>query len=147
MKILLGLLLAGLLLLSPAIVQAPNDYTPDENDYLLIENNSLQANCSPNTPYSGETLTRIVTAYNPVKNQTDNTPCISASGLNVCETSKRIVASNEFRFGTRILIDGRVYYVEDRMSISYPYRIDLLMFDYQEARNWGVQKLEILLLD
>jgi len=86
---------------------------------------------------------RIVTAYNAVPEQTDEEPCISASGMNVCETHKKICASNEFPFGTLLLIGDQVWEVQDRTHSRYKYRIDLLVDDYEEAREWGKRVLEI----
>ena len=86
---------------------------------------------------------RVITAYNAVEEQTDDTPCISASGLNVCETYKRVCASNEFPFGTLLLINGRVWDVQDRTNSRYNYRIDLLMDDHAEAMEWGSRVLEV----
>ena len=86
---------------------------------------------------------RVITAYNAVEEQTDNTPCISASGMNVCKTYKRVCASNEFPFGTLLLINGRVWDVQDRTNSRYNYRIDLLMDDYDEAMEWGSRVLEV----
>ena len=101
-------------------------------------------------PYGVETSTlgyRVITAYNPVPKQTDSTPCISASGLNVCETKKRIVATNEFPFGTKLLIDGKIWEVQDRTNKRYSHRIDLLMYDYEEAKQWGKKTLKIELIN
>jgi 3D (Asp-Asp-Asp) domain-containing protein len=139
----MGLLVA----LCPAIAQTPTiSLIPDGSQYLLMQENSLRGNCSP-VVLTGTPIVRVITAYNPVEAQTDDTPCIAASGLNICETRKNIVASNEFPFGTRLLIEGEIYYVEDRTNSRYQYRVDILMDSYEEARKWGIQTKEIILLD
>ena len=115
-----------------------------ENGYQRL---FLKANVLPYHLEMNEIGYRVVTAYNPVPNQTDNTPCISASGINVCETSKNIVATNEFAFGTMLKIDGKIWEVQDRMNIRYSYRIDLLMEDYREAKDWGKRTLKIELVN
>ncbi len=90
---------------------------------------------------------RVITAYNSLEQQTDDTPCISASGLNVCETEKEICATNEFPFGTRLLIDGKIICeVQDRTNSRYSYRIDLLMDEYNDAITWGRRTLKIGLI-
>jgi len=97
-------------------------------------------------PYHIETKElgyRIITAYNPVESQTDSEPCITASGMNVCDTKRNIIASNEFAFGTLLMIDGKVWEVQDRTSEKYSHRIDLLMYDYQEALDWGRKNLMV----
>lgn len=90
---------------------------------------------------------RIITAYNPTEAQTDSSPCISASGLNVCEADKLICACpREFPFGTKFLIDDKVYHCEDRLSEKYDHRIDILMIDYKEAKEWGKQNLLVQII-
>jgi len=143
MKPLLGLLLAGFFLLSPTIAQAPNLRFPDGSDYLLIEENSLQAKYVAYTP-TGTPLTRVITAYSSTSDQTDSTPFITAYNTKV---RKGIVASNEFPRGTYLLIDSKIYVVEDKMNSKYYYRIDIWMPSREEALEFGCQTKEILLLD
>ena len=113
------------------------------NQFYTINSLYLAANLPSYHLETNEIGYRVVTAYNPVPEQTDDTPCISASGLNVCETSRNIVASNEFAFGTKLMIDGKVWEVQDRTHSKYDYRIDLLMYDYQEAIDFGKRTLKI----
>ncbi len=86
---------------------------------------------------------RFVTAYNAVEEQTDSEPCISASGLNVCETDKVICASNEFEFGTILKIGERICEVFDKTNARYKHLVDILMDSKQEALNFGKQILLI----
>lgn len=93
-------------------------------------------------------LIREVTAYNAVEAQTDSEPCIAYGGFDVCKAlkyGKLIAASNEFEIGQRIYIPylSAVYEIHDRMNDRYPYRIDLLFEDLEEAKQFGIQKLEI----
>lgn len=91
---------------------------------------------------------KIVTAYNSVVSQTDNSPCISASGLDICKTEKLICACpREYPFGTRFLIDGQIYFCEDRLHEKYDDRIDLLMKTDKEAKQWGKRLLEVKIID
>jgi len=79
----------------------------------------------------------VVTAYNPVPEQTDDTPHITASGERVREG---IVACPIWlEFGTIVEIDGKLYECQDRMHPKYWYqnRFDILMWDYWEAKRWG----------
>jgi len=89
---------------------------------------------------------RVITAYNAVPEQTDDEPCISASGLDVCNTNKKICASNEFPFGTLLLIENEIWEVQDRTHSRYSYRIDLLFSDYNEAMQWGNRTLEVKII-
>jgi len=85
-----------------------------------------------------------LTAYTSEVWQTDDTPCITASGLDVCERNvENVVAANFLPIGTRVripeLFGDRVFYVEDRMNRRYHYKMDIWMRDLQDARNFGLQ--------
>jgi len=85
-----------------------------------------------------------ITAYASVPEQTDATPCITASGFDVCQHGvENIVAANFLPLGTRVkipeLYGDRVFYVEDRMNARYYYKMDIWMKDNTEARRFGVQ--------
>ena len=88
-----------------------------------------------------KTILAVVTAYNPVPEQTDDTPHITASGERVREG---IVANNCLPFGTIVEIGGRSYVVLDRMNRRYGcHYFDILMFSYREAIQWGVRKMQV----
>lgn len=89
---------------------------------------------------------REITAFNTLPEQTDDTPCISASNMDICQTDKLIAASNEFDFGDKLLIDGQVYEIQDRMSLKYQTRIDLLMKSKSSALSFGKQVKEVYIL-
>ena len=92
-------------------------------------------------------LIREVTAYNPVAEQTDSTPCLTASGIESCDTFKKIAASNEFPFGTKLWIPAldTIYEVQDRTNSRFKYRIDLLFGEDEiaEAILFGIKTLEV----
>ena len=87
----------------------------------------------------------VITAYNPVPAQTDSTPDITASGQKVREG---IVACPRWlKFGTIVEIDGKLYECQDRMNPRYWYKnhFDILMFDYQQAREFGRKIKEVVI--
>ncbi|MDP2586216.1 MAG: hypothetical protein Q8P32_00370 [Candidatus Komeilibacteria bacterium] len=94
-----------------------------------------------------------VTAYNSLPGQTDSTPCITASGLNVCERSNQgaedIIATNLMRlpFGTKVripeLFGDKIFLVHDRMNARYTKRVDVWMAEYADAKKFGKQYTEI----
>jgi hypothetical protein len=52
-----------------------------------------------------KTSSRMITAYNSEAAQTDDSPCITANGFNVCQHGQEdTVAANFLKFGTRIKI-------------------------------------------
>ncbi len=87
----------------------------------------------------------VITAYNPVPSQTDSTPDITASGQKV---RKGIVACPAWlKFGTIVEIDGKLYECQDRMNARYAWKshFDILMFDYQQAREFGKQIKQVVI--
>lgn len=93
----------------------------------------------------------IMTAYNSLPNQTDDSPCITANGFNVCKHGvEDTVAANFLKFNTRIripdLFGDRVFIVRDRMNTRYPNNVDVWMVNYDDAKHFGrrVAKIEIL---
>lgn len=89
-----------------------------------------------------------ITAYTSDPRQTDDTPCITASGLDVCERGvENVVAANFLPMGTRVripeLYGDRVFYVEDRMNARYHFRMDVWMKEIARAKEFGVQRVTI----
>jgi len=140
-KFLLVLVLSGLFIY-PALAQAPELNIPTEGDYLLVEKTAVRALF---VPYIAEQIpiTRAITAYSSTPEETDDTSFITASGERVRDG---ICASNEFPFGTLLLIDGKIYVVKDRTNARYQYLVDLWMPSKEEAKEWGRQVKEIYLL-
>lgn len=92
-----------------------------------------------------------ITAYNSEIYQTDDSPCITANGFNVCEHGiEDTVAANFLPFGAKIKIPGiygdKIFIVRDRMNERYNNKIDIWMLDKQAAKNFGIKivKVEII---
>lgn len=86
-----------------------------------------------------------VTAYNTLEEQTDSTPCISASGKNVCGLSECTIAMNGVPFGTVITIDTvGTCTVVDRKNARYSHEWIDINFDkdINGALSFGVRELE-----
>ena len=97
---------------------------------------------------------RIVTAYNAGDpRQTDNTPCISANGENICKAlakGKKRCAANFVPLGSRLHVDKiGVCLVTDRTNKRYRNRVDIAMHkhEYQKARQFGRQKLHVKIIE
>ena len=87
-----------------------------------------------------------VSAYTTSPDETDSTPCFGAWGrwFNLCETEVKIVANNCIPFLTRVVIDGEVYFVGDRMNSRYSCEhFDILKKTKGEALVWGRKKVEV----
>jgi 3D (Asp-Asp-Asp) domain-containing protein len=66
-----------------------------------------------------------VTGYNTVRRQTDNTPCIAASGANICGRRDTAACPRLFDLGTVVEIKGRKYVCEDRMAARFKGSFDI----------------------
>jgi 3D (Asp-Asp-Asp) domain-containing protein len=140
---LLGLCLVGLLI-QPNITQAPNFDLPDESKLIIVEKTALKAKWSEK-PLSGKRLVRIITAYSSSPDETDDMPFITASGKRV---RKGIIACpRKYPFGTTVVINNQVYVCEDRLHPKYDNRFDIWFSTKEEAKQWGKQIKEVILLE
>ncbi len=91
-----------------------------------------------------ELISVMVTAYNPVKAQTDNTPMTTASNKKVKEgmiaLSRDLEKEFGFKFGDEIFLLGLGKFIfEDRMNKRWKRRVDILMMSKKKARGFGIQ--------
>ena len=97
------------------------------------------------------TIIAFVTAYNLISTQTDSSPCIGATGENLCialSFGEKICASNDYKMGTWLSVPGYgICRIADRMNRRYTGtgRIDVAFpaDETREARKWGVKKLKV----
>ena len=67
----------------------------------------------------------FVTGYNTVAAQTDSTPCIAASGANICGRRDAVACPRSIGLGTLVEIRGAVYVCEDRTARKFDGRFDI----------------------
>jgi hypothetical protein len=70
-------------------------------------------------------LDAYITGYNSVPEQTDSTPCIGASGKNLCGRTDALACPRSYALGTIVEIDSKFYVCEDRLSKKYDNRWDV----------------------
>ena len=70
-------------------------------------------------------LDTYVTGYNTVASQTDDTPCIAASGSYICGRRDTVACPPMLKFGTVVEIRGKRYVCEDRTARKYRGRFDI----------------------
>jgi 3D (Asp-Asp-Asp) domain-containing protein len=135
-------LFISLLILAAFSVTAAADQV---NSSLLIHNNQQFI-------VKSETI-RIVTAYNAGDpSQTDDTPCISANGENLCEAlakGRKRCAANFVPLNSRLYVDKiGVCLVTDRTNKRYRNRVDIAMqkSEYYKALQFGRQKLHVKII-
>jgi hypothetical protein len=88
------------------------------------------------------------TAYNPTREQTDDTPLIMASGKKVYDGA--VACPGDYDFGTLIEIEGLgIFTCEDRMARRFrdSNYFDILMFDRTAALKFGRRTLRYKVLD
>jgi 3D (Asp-Asp-Asp) domain-containing protein len=85
-----------------------------------------------------------MTAYTSRPEETDDSPFITADGSHVRDG---IVAANFLPFGTKVripkLFGDKVFEVHDRMNKRYPYKMDFWMEELNDARQFGVRRADI----
>lgn len=149
--------LFGISVLFPTIANADivqGQILPDDRTVaLIIESMKNETRSYGRLPQSAEAAPRRnykipVTAYTSDIAQTDDTPCITASGLDVCERGiENIIAANFLQIGTRVripeLYGDRIFYVEDRMNERYYYKMDIWMKEIADAKQFGVKYVTV----
>lgn len=79
----------------------------------------------------------ICTAYTASARECGKDDAITASGTHA--TEGRTIACDFLKFGTKVKIDGIIYYVEDRFGGNYQNKIDIYMNDVNKAWKFGKQ--------
>jgi hypothetical protein len=90
-------------------------------------------------------VTAFVTGYNTVAGQTDSTPCIAASGADICGRRDAVACPRRISLGTTVEIRGVTYVCEDRLAKKYDSRFDIscdkdMVCPYQVA-GWTTIKV------
>jgi hypothetical protein len=84
------------------------------------------AHASPFTLTQGfRDVRAYVTGYNTIPGQTDDTPCIAASGANICGRTNAVACPRAIGLGTILQIRGMLYICEDRLAKKYDSRFDI----------------------
>ncbi|MCX6714258.1 MAG: hypothetical protein NTX72_00395 [Candidatus Uhrbacteria bacterium] len=95
-----------------------------------------------------KTYTIPITAYTSEVGQTDDSPCITASGMNVCKRGlEDVVAANFLPMGTHVripeLYGDRIFTVQDRMNARYDKHMDIWLKDLKQAKQFGLKQTTI----
>ncbi len=101
---------------------------------------------SRTTGISGQSGVYKVTAYCACMKCCGKTNGITASGVKAT-VNHTIAAPRTFAFGTKVVIDGVTYTVEDRGGAIQGNRIDIYMNSHSEALKWGVRYVEVEVLN
>jgi|SRR5579872_926077 len=66
-----------------------------------------------------------VTGYNTIPGQTDSTPCVAASGADICGRRDAVACPRHIGLGTTVEIHGATYICEDRLAKKFDTRFDI----------------------
>ena len=101
---------------------------------------------SRTTGISGQSGVYKVTAYCACMKCCGKTNGITEYGVKAT-ANHTIAAPRTFAFGTKVVIDGVTYTVEDRGGAIQGNRIDIYMNSHSEALKWGVRYVEVEVLN
>ena len=54
-----------------------------------------------------------------------------------------VAASRSLPFGTRLVINGHTYTVQDRLALAYDSRVDIYFKRHRDAKKFGQQTLTV----
>lgn len=112
------------------------------NKIVQIQKNVTTSRSGSTISTNGETKIFKVTAYCACSKCCGKQTGITASGTRAT-AGRTIAASGQFAFGTRLIINGKEYTVEDRGGAIQGNRIDIYMNSHAEALAWGVKYLPV----
>jgi 3D (Asp-Asp-Asp) domain-containing protein len=110
--------------------------TPTPTPTATIKATPKRQNANTTSRHDSRFEYRVVSAY--------SLPGIMASGKRVYDGA--IAASRSIPFGTKIRIRGKIYTVEDRLSLKYDDRIDIWMPNEADCIKWGVPTIKVEIL-
>lgn len=119
------------------------------NKIVQVQNKSVitsRSSYSRTTGTSGQSGVYKVTAYCSCMQCCGKTNGITASGAKAT-ANHTIAAPSTFAFGTKVVINGITYTVEDRGGAIQGNRIDIYMNSHAEALQWGVRYVEVEVLN
>ena len=112
------------------------------NKIVQIQKNITTSRSGSTVATTGETKIFKITAYCPCAKCCGKQTGITASGTRAT-AGRTVAASGQFSFGTKLLINGNVYTVEDRGGAIKGNKIDIYMNTHAEALRWGVKYLPV----
>lgn len=112
------------------------------NKIVQIQKNVTTSRSGSAIATNGQTKIFKVTAYCSCSKCCGKQTGITASGTRAT-AGRTIAASGQFAFGTKLIINGKEYTVEDRGGAIQGNKIDIYMNSHAEALAWGVKYLPV----
>lgn len=105
------------------------------------------ASASTSSSYASSSNVKVykITAYCASIACCGKTDGITASGVKA-RANRTVAAPSNIPFGTKLLINGKEYVVEDRGGAVKGNKLDIFVNSYAEARAWGVRYLPVQII-
>ena len=129
--------------LSSEVIKEPVDKIVQVQTKSIISSRSSYTRTSG---ISGQSGIYKVTAYCACVQCCGKTDGITASGTQAT-ANRTIAAPRTFSFGTKVVINGITYVVEDRGGAIQGHRIDIYMDTHAQALQWGVRYVQVDVLN
>ena len=129
--------------LSSKVIKEPVDKIVQVQTKSIITSRSSYSRTSG---ISGQSGVYKVTAYCACMYCCGKTDGVTASGTQAT-ANRTIAAPSTFAFGTKVVINGITYTVEDRGGAIQGNRIDIYMDTHAEALQWGVRYVDVEVLN
>lgn len=121
------------------------------NDNVAAEENiAVETEKKPaKTPEIKKTIRVTATAYSSTPWQTDDTPCITSTGYNVCNKTENIIAVSRdlvrsLGYHRQVMLPSlygsEIFLIEDTMNARFVNRIDVHHGSTEDARNFGLKR-------
>ncbi len=130
--------------LSERIVKEPVDKIVQVQKNVTTSRGSISRG-STNT--SGTTKIFKITAYCPCSKCCGKYASGYTSSGTKATAGRTVAASSQFAFGTKLIINGKEYTVEDRGGAITGNKIDIFMNTHAEALAWGVKYLPVQVVE
>ncbi len=128
--------------LSETVVKEPVNKIVQVQRNITSRSGSTVASANTQAKGTGETKIFKVTAYCSCAKCCGKKTGRTASGTQAT-AGHTVAASGQFAFGTKLIINGQQYTVEDRGGAIQGNRIDIYMNSHAEAIAWGVRYLPV----
>ena len=122
-----------------------------EPERLFAHNEAEQSSVSliAGTPFDEiqiipQRVRATVTAYSSAPGQTDDSPFTAANGKQVFDGL--VACPREYAFGTKVIINNRLYECGDRMALKHKDRFDIWMPTTAQALLWGAREVDVIIL-
>ena len=115
------------------------------NKIVQVQRNVTSRSSTSRTPTTSVGTTRIfkVTAYCACSKCCGSYASGYTASGTLATANRTVATSSQFAFGTKLLINGKQYVVEDRGGAIKGDRIDIYMDSHSAALAWGVKYLPV----